>query len=156
VAIDLDDARQTIVDELPVSSSWSVLGTPFRHDFSAARETLVPLREHIDAEDFDDAWEPLVVFGTSDFADAGGATPWLALHRVSGAVVGIDLERDGDPLFVLNSGLQQFIETFTYLDRFLGNEQPLPPNAEATLQRIDPDAYDDSDWKQLLEYLRDE
>lgn len=40
--VDLDAARQTILDELPMRTRWTVGGEPLRCDFSQARSGFDP------------------------------------------------------------------------------------------------------------------
>jgi hypothetical protein len=150
---DLDAVRQAVVARLPRERRWMVGGLPLRHDFACARERLVPVGEEIDARWFRDEWSSLVIFGELDHADGGGATPLLVIDRRNGAVVGLDLERDVEPLFAISSSLEQFIATFTYLDGFLADGRPVPDDAEHVLRGID-DAFAASDWRLLLEHIR--
>jgi hypothetical protein len=50
-----------------------------------------------------------------DHADGGGARPWITVARTNGSVMGLDLERDDELLYLYNSSLPQFVATFTYL-----------------------------------------
>lgn len=152
MAIDIEAVERMIAAELPSKAHWDVLGTPVEHDFSIGHDGPRPLG----ARDFDfepgDEWRDFLVFGKVDYADGGGASPYLVIRQIDGAVCGLDVQRDDDPLFLLNSSLRQFIETFTYLDGCSG-AGVWPPGMEAKVRAIDPSAYGESDWKLLVDHL---
>jgi hypothetical protein len=52
----------------------------------------------------------LIVFGMWNYNEGGGARPALVVRRSDGKVFGVDVEAN-DPLFVLNSSLEAFIDT---------------------------------------------
>lgn len=148
---DLDAAKQAIVEGLPVRTCWIVGSQPLRYDFSQGRERLRPVIEEVEERWILDAWRSLVIFGRSDYADGGGATPWLTLDRTTGAVMGLDLERDTKPVYLINSSLPQFVATFGYLNRFLPSGLRLPEDADDVVRAIDDAAYSTGEWRLLLE-----
>lgn len=153
-SIDLDAARQTILEGLPVRTRWLVGDQPLRYDFSQGRECLLPLNEVVEERWLVDAWRALLIFGSSDYADGGGATPWLTLDRTTGSVMGLDLERADEPVYLINSSLRQFVASFEYLERFLPAGLRLPEDAEDVVRALDDAAYPTSEWRLLLEYIR--
>jgi len=90
-----------------------------------------------------------------DFAEGGGASPWLTIRKSDGSVGGLDVERE-QAIFGYNSSLERFIQTFVLLDRWLTQCQPLPKAVVATVRDIDPDSYPGSEWRLMVEYLIDE
>lgn len=151
---DLDAAKQVILDGLPVRTCWLIGGAPFRYDFSQARERLLPVIEEVEERWFVEAWRPLLIFGSCDYANGGGSRPWLTVAGTNGFVMGLDLERDDGPLYHFNSSLPRFVATFTYLERFLPGGLRLPDDAEDALRSIDDAAYPTSEWRLLLESIR--
>lgn len=153
-SFDLDAAQQAILEGLPVRTCWLVGDQSLRYDFSQGRERLLPVSEQVEERWLRDAWRPLLIFGSSDYANGGGATPWLTLDRTTGSVMGLDLERDANAVYLINSSLPQFVATFMYLERFLPARLPLPDNAEDVVRAIDDAAYPTSEWRLLLEHVR--
>jgi hypothetical protein len=151
---DPDAARHVILHGLPVRTCWLIAEEPLRYDFSQARERLRPVVEEVEARWFVEAWRPLLIFGSCDHANGGGSRPWITVARTNGSVMGLDLERDDEPLYLYNSSLAQFVATFNYLERFLSGGLRLPGNAVDEVQSIDDAAYPTSEWRLLLEYLR--
>jgi hypothetical protein len=123
-----------------------------RYDFSQACERLLPVEEVVEERWFLEEWEPLVILGSSDYADGGGATPFLTIDRSTGAVMGLDVERADERAYLINSSVPRFIATFTYLDSFLARGQHLPGDAGAVVRGIDAAAYA-SEWGRLIEHL---
>lgn len=76
--------------------------------------------------------------------------------RATGAIHGLDVERDRQPLFLLDSSTDAFIETFAFLNTCLGAGRPLPKDADARLRSIDPHTYAKSDWRLLIESIASE
>lgn len=141
---------------LPASRRWFVQGTPLDYDFSAGRARPQPL----DAAAFDfrlqPKWLDLLIFGEYDYAEGGGANPFLGVRRTDGAVYGLDFERDKAPMFLLNSSLEAFVETFELLDGCLAKKHPLPSGVESLLRKIDPKAFAKSDWKAFVRFVLEE
>jgi hypothetical protein len=139
---------------LPLRRRWTFDGTPLDWDFSASRRGLGPLDKS--AYDFrlKPAWLQLLIFGEYDYAEGGGANPFLGIRSVDGAVFGLDFERDRQPLFLLNSDLSAFVETFEALDAYLRRARRLPEDIDETLRAIDKAAYRRSDWKPFIGFVR--
>jgi hypothetical protein len=148
---DIATRRAAIISRLPVKARWTVKGTSLDWDFSAAGEGLHPLsRAALNCEP-EPGWLELLIFGEYDYADGGGARPFLGVRQSDAVVCGLDVEREGDKLFVLNSSIEQFIETFRFFNEYLGSGKPLPLGAEDRVRAIDPQTFPASDWKLLLE-----
>lgn len=149
---DIESIRRQIVKHLPVRVRWLVDGTPLDFDFSRSQ---APLRS-VMSGDFNNAtviekgWTALWIFGDDDYAEGGGASAYLGIHSESGAIFGLDVERETSPMFLLNSNADRFIQTFLALDRVLRPGGVLDPNIEGRLKQIDPDAFEHSEWKLLL------
>jgi hypothetical protein len=93
-----------------------------------------------------------IVFGMWNFNEGGGARPWLAVRQSDGKVFDVDLEAH-DPLFVLNSSLEAFIDTFCLLDKYLGHGQPMPADLDSLVRNLDPTVYSESEWRNLMDHL---
>jgi hypothetical protein len=154
--LDPEAVRSALASRLPLAARWMINETPMDYDFSAARRVLQPLDRDALLDAPEAEWLDLLIFGEYDYAEGGGANPFLGVMRATGAIHGLDVERDDQPLFLLNSSTDAFIETFTFLNSFLGAGRPLPTDADARLRSIDPHAYPDSDWKRLVEYIASE
>lgn len=144
-------AIQRLVSQLPATRRWFVQETPLDYDFSAGRRTVTTLRP----ESFDfpmkPEWLQLLVFGEYDYAEGGGAHPFLGVRPADGFVCGLDVELD-KPLFVLNSSLHAFIATFEAIDAYLANSQALPRGFSKTLKAIDPAVFGKSNWKPFVTF----
>jgi hypothetical protein len=139
--------------QLPQSARWLVDGTPQDFSFySNARSLDVVMTEQAcggvlqHASDF-------IVFGEYDFAEGGGAKPWLVVRCSDGKVFGVDVEREAS-MFSLNSSLDAFINTFCLLDKFLRRHQQIPEDLEMLVQSLDPAAYDGSEWRDLVAHMK--
>jgi hypothetical protein len=106
---------------------------------------------HVFESGFQDAWRPLLIFGESDWANRASDL-LLTVDSGDGAVKGLDVERE-QPLFVFNSSLQRFIDTFHYLEDAIKVGRPLPPDAGVALEGIDATAYPNSEWENMIDYL---
>src|SRR5262245_15661854 len=111
--LDLEAIHSAIVDRLPAHARWAVKGTWLDYDFSAGRLELRPLsKDSVALEFLRAAWLDLLIFGDYDFAEGGGANPFLGIHRVDGRVLGLDVERNGEATFLINSSIHHFIHSF--------------------------------------------
>ena len=54
--------------------------------------------------DLEPEWSALDLFGEEDYAEGGGASPFLGVHRSSGKIFGLDVERDSSEMFLLKFG----------------------------------------------------
>ena len=142
--------RLAIFEGIPNKTRWLVNGTPINYDFSEAKKALAPIPNFVVQENPE--WRELLVFGTCDYANGGGAKPWLCIRNSDGAVVGFDGERE-NPVFTLNTTVERFVQTFTFLNSHLSEGKKLPESADAILNSIDPESYSASDWRLLVEYL---
>jgi hypothetical protein len=151
VALDLKAIQDALITRLPVRARWAIHGTPLDFDFSLARQPLHGLPDYA-IESGDPEWSELVAFGEYDYAEGGGANPWLCVRMRDGSVCGFDGESER-PIFLLNSSVEQFIATFRLLDQYLGSELLLPSDCEAQLRNIDPN-FPTSDWRRLVDAVR--
>ena len=150
--LDVEAARSAIIAGLPTRTRWMLEDTPLDFDFTQAHECLRKLTTDDFSGDMDKEWTDLLIFGRYDYAEGGGASPWITIRKTDGAVRGLDFERE-PAVFVYNSSIERFIQTFSLLDRYLGHCQPLPSAIEARVREIDSDGYPASDWRLLIEYL---
>jgi len=146
-----DVTETTIVSGLPAHARWLINGTPLDFDFSAAADGLRGLPDEV--IEADAGVSDLLVFGEQNFAEGGGACPWLCVRMRDGSVYGFDPERE-NPMFLLNSSIERFIATFRLLDEYLRTNAKLPLDCESRLRAIDPNTYPKSDWRLLVECLR--
>ena len=72
------------------------------------------------------------------------------VRQSDGKVFGVDVEAN-DPLFVLNSSLEAFIDTFCLLDKYLGHGQPIPADLNSLVRNLDPTVYSESEWRVVVE-----
>jgi hypothetical protein len=153
--IDVERMRATLQKGLPVRARWLLHGEPLAFDFSCATR---PLRHLAESElvvgSVRPEWAALLVFGESDFADRGGAQPLLCVAEDTGRVYGLDVERDGAPLYLFNSDVDRFVATFALFDGALRRGAPTLDALDAQAEAIDPDAYRESDWPSLVEHLK--
>ena len=145
---------QRALRKLPLRRRWTCGGTPLDWDFSVKRSALRPLDKA--AYDFPlrPAWLTLLMFGEYDYAEGGGAHPFVGIRSTDGAVFGLDFERDRKPMFPLNSSLDAFVDTFHALDAYLGKGRRLPEDIDRSLHAIDRTAYARSDWKPFVVFVR--
>lgn len=153
--IDPAPLQATILARLPSKVRWTLNDVPMDYDFSAASRGLRPLSASALNCKPKATWLELLIFGEYDYAEGGGANPFLGVHRETGVVYGLDVER-AQPVFLLNSSIDRFVDTFLYLSRYWGAGQDLPDDADSILRQLDPDAYPTSDWKALAAYVREE
>src|SRR5882762_6273506 len=96
------EIARMVAAELPRTRQWRIANVPLDYDFSRAQSDL----EYLDQPAFEGypivgRWEPLYIFGEERYAEGGGAISVLCVSAVSGAVVGLDIEREGESLFFL-------------------------------------------------------
>src|SRR5262245_24053838 len=139
----------TVTAELPVHARWIINGTPLDFEFTVSQLGLQKLPVEV-LEDA--AASELLVFGKQDFAEGGGARPWLCVRQRDGSVYGFDPERE-QPMFLLNSSVERFVATFRLFNDYLAKDRPLPVDCESRLKAIDGEAYPSSDWRLLVECL---
>jgi hypothetical protein len=79
--IEVESARLAIEVGLPIRSRWLIRDTPQDWDFSNARYGLRRItRDDLTWRDIDKKWDDLLVFGSYDFCEGGGALPWIAVR----------------------------------------------------------------------------
>jgi hypothetical protein len=151
MSLNVDAAQAIVVARLPIHRRWLIEETPLDFDFSIARGGLhsLPNDAFMCCEQ---SWPDLLMFGRYDFAEGGGASPRPGIKKSSGFVYGLDVER-ADALFLMNSSIERFVQTFVYLDSYLHHGSPLPPDVVDRVRHKDPVAYSDSDWRILIEQL---
>lgn len=143
------ESETALASALPARSRWMLDGTPLDFEFTVALQGLRSLPD--DVLRFDDGtWSDLLVFGEYDYAEGGGANPFLCVRAGDGSVCGLDVERD-TAIFPLNSSVDGFVATFRMLDSHLAQGKPLPPDCASQLRTIDPGIDPDSDWIVLVE-----
>lgn len=151
---DIESIRLQVRARLPVRARWLVNGTPLDFDFSRAQ---TPLRG-ITAEDIiggmlEGERASLRIFGEDDYAEGGGAHSYLGVHLESGKVFGLDLERRCSPMFLLNSDIDRFIQTFLALDQALRLDNLDRQQIAGRLNEIDPGAFERSEWRLFFDHL---
>ena len=91
-----------------------------------------------------------IVFGMWNFNEGGGDRPVLAFRQSDGKVFDVDVEAY-EPLSLLNSSLEAFIDTFCLLDKYLGHGQPIPADLNSLVRNLDPTVYSESEWRDLVD-----
>ena len=151
---DANAIQAAIVAKLPNRARWLIDDTPLDFDFSPTRGGL----RRVESQDFnsvttlDSEWRDLFVFGTSDYSEGGGAAALLGVRESDGAVYGLDVERT-KPMFLVNSSISQFIDTFTALDPYLRNGETPPAAIRMRVQAIDSPAFPHSEWRLLIDHV---
>ena len=146
--------QSVIASRLPQRARWLLGGnTPL--DFSLHTEPRNLTAEFAewglsdaDVTDIEQVSD-FIVFGMWNFCEGGGARPALVVRQSDGKVFSVDVEAD-EPLFLLNSSLQAFIDTFCLLDKYLGRGQPIPADLNSLLRDLDPTVYSESEWRDLV------
>jgi hypothetical protein len=155
--INLETVRQEVVSRLPVHVRWivSVWGDSLAFDFSRSLAPLCKI-EQSDVSavtSIEPEWTSLYLFGEEDFADGGGASPYLGVHQDSGEIYGLDVEREESQVFLLNSNADKFIQTFQTVEEMLRNMPVAPGTLSKALQGIDPVVFQRSEWRDLVGYV---
>ncbi len=145
--------QEYVVSNLPEEARWFIDGTTLDFNFSPSRSDLCPLPDGPDPADQEDPANDLLIFGRQDFAEGGGAQPWLCLRTTDGWICGFDGDCDDEPIFILNSSIQRFVETFLFLSQYFQKKEALPANAGERLSEIDPVANATSNWTSLVDPL---
>ncbi len=143
----------TAIDaRLPRRARWLVGGTPLDFDFSAERFMLRRVNDRdVVGGPVPQEWSNCLLIGMYDYAEGGGASPWIAIRESDGSVCGLDIEREGETTFIFNSSLDRFIGTFNLFDQYLRAGQELPPGFTSQVEALDPEAFPLSDWRELIE-----
>jgi hypothetical protein len=151
--------QSVIAYRLPRARRWLIGGSPLDFSFYSGLWPAQPPR-NLTAVTEECEWDAtlvehasdFIVFGERDYGEGGGARPWLVVRRSDGKVFGVDVEREV-PVFLLNSSLQAFINTFYLLDKYLGHGDPVPPDLHSLAQNLDPTVYSKSEWHDLVDLV---
>jgi hypothetical protein len=152
--IDPDAVRRQIAARLPPRVRWQVGPMTCLFDFSRSAAPLRPITaDDVTGCPIEDAWTAIDLFGEQVFADGGGASPLLGVDRQTGEVCGLDVEREPPQMFLLNSSVDRFLETFRLFDEALRLGTRSLDEVVAAAREIDPAAFERSEWRSLCEYL---
>jgi hypothetical protein len=77
----------------------------------------------------------------------------IALGLRSLEIGGLDVERDTSAIYLLNTSVSRFIETFLLLDQVLGQRTASPSGLGARIRELDPEAFARSEWREAVEYI---
>jgi hypothetical protein len=153
--MDAGSIQSVIASRLPQRARWLIGNTPLDLFFYSEPRNLAAMiaAEVTGDEEYDapivERPSDFIVFGEWDYSEGGGARPWPVVRRGDGKVFGVDVERDV-PLFLLNSSLHAFINTFYLLDEYLGHGQRIPADLNLSARNLDPTVYSDSFWHVLF------
>jgi hypothetical protein len=100
-------------------------------------------------------WRQMLLFAEENFAQGGGASPFVSVHVASGEVFGLDVERERSAAFLMNSSIPAFIDTFLLFDDALGADGAISSTLRDRIRTADPIAYEKSEWRSLVDYLVD-
>ena len=145
-----------LASQLPLSSRWIINGTPMDWNFSRVQQDLRPLgkSEVSGGYDIPESWSLLYLFGESDYAEGGGSHSHVGIHIQTGAVCGLDIEReDQSVVYLLNSCVEKFIGTFLALNEAFHKRTEPHTDFFAKLETIDPDVFPQSEWALYVEML---
>ena len=143
-----------LAGRLPLRARWQIAGISWDWDFSRAGQPLRPLSAaDIRSGTVPVDWLQICVFGTQDIAEGGGASPFVGIHMQTGAVHGVDIERESPAIFFLNSSPSRFIETFFLFHQVLGEHTASPRGLSARVRSADPDGFDRSEWQDAIKEI---
>src|SRR5712671_5356800 len=139
--VDAASIQSAIASRLPQRARWlmprteSQYETPLDFSFYSEPRNLTAVFAEWGYSDADvtdiERVSDFIVFGEEDYSEGGGAHPLLVVRQSDGKVFGVDVEAY-EPLFLLNSSLQAFIDTFCLLDKYLGHGQPIPADLNSS------------------------
>lgn len=146
---------QSAVDtRLPIRARWMLRETPLDFEFFSGSDGPRRLNNgDVGGGDLPAEWVGFLAFGRYDFAEGGGASPWIAVRDGDGEIYGLDIERRREITFKFNSSLDRFIATFNLLGQHLREGRALPPAILSDLRAADEDAFDASEWRILVEHV---
>jgi hypothetical protein len=101
----------------------------------------------------EDEWTTLYLFGQEGYANGGGGSSYLGVHQDTGEIYGLDVERDESQVFIFNSNIDRFIRTFQKIDEILRHATIAPEVLFRELREIDPDAFQNSEWRDFCGYV---
>jgi len=141
--------RSLIASCLPQRARWLVDNKPDDYSFYSDPRNLsaVMAEWQCDLSDVEQVPD-FIVFGEYDH-DEGLAHPLLVVRQSDGKVFRVDVEAD-EPLVLLNSTLQAFIDTFCLLDKYLGHDRPIPADLHSLVRDLDPTVYSESWWYNVV------
>src|SRR4051812_4325791 len=118
MSADPEAALAAIRRRLPRRARWLIGATPLDFDFSTDRYGLRRVTDNdVVGGPVPGEWSDCRLIGMYDYAEGGGASPWIAIRERDGFVCGLDIARDGENTFIFNSSLDRFIRTFHLLDQ---------------------------------------
>jgi len=141
-----------VVDaRLPKRVRWLLAGTPLDFEFSVDRYRFQRVSDSdVVGGPVPNEWSECRLIGRYDYAEGGGASPWIAIRESDSFVCGLDIEREGETTFLFNASLDRFIRTFNLLDPYLRAGRVLPANIASQLEALDPEVFPLSDWRKLI------
>jgi hypothetical protein len=145
-------SRLEVAKRLPVHLPLWVKGLRWDFDFSRSLASLRTIAPH-DVKNcrIEDEWTVLYLFGEESLD--GGASPYLGVHRDTGVVFGLDIERENSHVFLLNTDMDRFIRTIQKIEEFL-HAGPLDRGMLSNaLMEIDVDAFQRSEWRHFSSYV---
>jgi hypothetical protein len=129
-----------------------VEGVALDFDFSRSHAPLRPITNaDVAGGVIENSWTALYLFGLQNYD--GGASAYLGVHRDTGEICGLDVEREKSQVFLLNSDIDRFIRTFQRTDELLRSASLAPGALSRELRVIDPDAFQRSDWRDFADYI---
>jgi len=150
-----EETRKQIAARLPQRVQWMIDGIAWDFDFTRSQRPLLPLLDSdLHAGDINAEWTVLDLFGEEDYAEGGGASPLLGVHRETGQIFGLDVERESSQMFLLNSDADRFIRTFLLFDDVIRAGKLSVADVAERAREIDPATFHGSEWQELAEYLK--
>lgn len=156
--MDAGSIQSAIGSRLPQRARWLMPATESRCEapidyafFSASRNLTDVFASwgYSDADVADIAQVPdFIVFGEYDYAE-GVSGALLVVRQTDGKVFRVDVESD-EPVCLLNSSFQAFVDTFCLLDKYLGHGQEIPADLHSLVKNLDPTVYPASEWYNLV------
>lgn len=149
---------QSAVACLPQRARWLIRDVPLDFSFESEPRNLTTVLQELlmggkqDDPPIVERVRDYVVFGEWDYAEGGGAHPLLLVRRSDAKVFGLEVENDA-PLFLMNSSLLAFINTFYLLDEYLGHNKKIPDDLGSSVRNLDPGAYSMSHWHDVVTEL---
>ena len=157
MAADLELIRSEVSSRLPLRTRWLIAGTPLEFDFSRSQRPLKKVYpSDLNGCDIDKEWTALYLFGEENFAEGGGARPWLGVHKDTGEIFGLDIERESSVMFFLNSNITRFVETFRVFNDAIDLGTVAYTAMASVARGIDPLSFDRSEWRVLAGRLSNE
>ncbi len=131
-----------------------LLGTPLDFNFDIDRHRLRRLNDRDTVGGpLPEDWYGYLIIGCYDYAEGGGARPWIAIRESDGHLCGLDIERTGENTFTFNSSLDRFINTFNLLDPYLRAGRDLPLDCASKADALDQSVFASSEWRSLIDHL---